>query len=141
MKIITVNLPESYLKLLEKKSLRDCMNRSETIRLAIREYLRREFISSRTLKCPEFLSSEPQQDRIIKFYEHCINCEGLLGFNAIANHFFHKNIEIFKLQFCCSCFEKFKDKSFDEFPVDLIDKIQKKIKAYKEQYKEYYSNE
>ncbi|MHA2430121.1 MAG: hypothetical protein ACXACC_03695, partial [Promethearchaeota archaeon] len=48
------------------------------------------------------------------------------------NHKFHKNFEVFQLKFCCSCYKKFKDKSFDEFPGYLINRIKKKVKSYKD---------
>jgi hypothetical protein len=128
MKILPANLPESYIRLIEENCLGHCINAPEHIRIAVRELIRNEFLTS------EFLEEEPPQTNNIRFFECCINCERRLHFPASGAHIFHKNIEIFKLQFCCSCYEKFKDKSLAEFPEDLIDKIQKKIKAYKREY-------
>ena len=125
MKIIPAKLAKSYVRSLNTTFKGSCIYRPEHIRIAVREHLRNELLSS------EILDKEAQQTNNVRFFDCCINCEKNISFPFIRNHFFHKNIEIFKLQFCCSCYRQFKDKSFDEFPEELIDKILKKIKAYK----------
>jgi hypothetical protein len=46
MKILSANLPEDYIRLVEEHSLGPCMNRPEHIRIAVRELIRKEFLSS-----------------------------------------------------------------------------------------------
>ena len=128
MKIISVQLPESYTRLLEKMTPEIGVSRSELIRIAIRDFLRNELIFSEELK------KEDRKIKIERFFDYCINCEKKLHSPSVRNHFFHKTIEIFKLKFCCSCYKNYKDKSFSEFPEELIEKIRKKIKAFKENF-------
>ncbi len=226
MKIITVNLPESHIRLIEEIGSRTCMSRSELLRVAIREFLIKELayaqkleeelekarkthifdycincekkldnlvekyqvshqnyescglkfcytcykeVKDKTLgEFPAFLIAkikkkihayknyieksniekpiketaliqnlEEELDKlqITHFFEYCINCERKLDRLAGKNHKFYKNFEIFELKFCCSCYTKFKDKSFNEFPVNLINRIKNKVKAYRD-YKE-----
>ena len=125
MKIVTVNVPESYLKLLEKISSCAGITRSELVRQAVRSYLIRE------IKLTEKLEKELQVKKITGFFDYCINCESKLHNEAKKSHLFHKNIEVFILKFCCACYRQFKDKSFDDFPAHIIDRIRKKIKKYK----------
>ncbi|MFX0142106.1 MAG: ribbon-helix-helix domain-containing protein [Candidatus Hodarchaeota archaeon] len=117
MKIITVYLPESYVQYLEEISLGTGASRSELLREAIKTYLIKE--------------KKYEEQKIIRFFDYCINCERRIHHGIKESHHFHKNIEIFELKFCCACYEKFKGKSFEEFPQYLIDNIQKKIKRYK----------
>lgn len=125
MKIITVNLPESYKKSLEEISQITAASKSELLRQAVKSYIIKE------TKLVENLKKELEKRRIIRFFDYCINCERKLDNTARCNHLFHKDVEVFELKFCCSCYKQFKDKSFDEFPTHLIDTIKKKIKAYK----------
>jgi Arc/MetJ-type ribon-helix-helix transcriptional regulator len=127
MKIITVNLPDSYLKVLEEICRITDMSRSELLRQAIRSYLITE------IKLTNNLKNVCKRKREIEFFNYCINCERKLHETSRQNHFFHKDIEVFELKFCCSCFEQFKDKTFEEFPADLIEKIYRKIKDYKKE--------
>lgn len=125
MRIITVNIPEEYLRSLEERGGCPGINIPEHIRLAVRTQLKNE------LRLGEKGEKDIEKKKITQFFDYCINCESKLDNIARRNHFFYKNIEVFELKFCCSCYKQFKDKSFDEFPVCLIDKIRKKIKAYK----------
>jgi len=125
MKLVSVDLPDSYLKLLKKNSICAGINRSELLRHAIRSYIIREF------RLAEGLENELEDKKSPNFFDYCINCEGGLYNEARENHLFHKNIEVFVLRFCCACYRQFKDTSFDDFPAQLIDNIQKKIKEYK----------
>jgi len=125
MRIITVNIPEEYLRLLEERG--GCTHVSWTKEL--QESIRTQLINE--LRLGEKREKDIEKKKITKFFDYCINCESKLDNIARRNHFFYKNIEVFELKFCCSCYKQFKDKSFDEFPVRLIDKIRKKIKAYK----------
>ncbi|MFX0106251.1 MAG: ribbon-helix-helix domain-containing protein [Candidatus Hodarchaeota archaeon] len=125
MKLITVNLPDSYLKLLEKNSLCSGISRSELLRQAIRSYLIKE------LKFAKRLEKALEDKKITRFFNYCINCDQRLHTISSGNHHFHKNVEVFELRFCCSCYERFKDISIDEFPEHLIKKIQRKIKIFK----------
>lgn len=125
MRIITVDLSDSDIKELLEGSRCNGTNRPEHLRLAIREQIRNEFIlAGKTEK-------EIEEEKIARFYDYCINCERRVDSITRRNHFFHKNIEVFELKFCCSCYKQFKDKSLDEFPAHLIDGIRKKVKAYK----------
>ncbi len=125
MRIITVDLSDSNIKELLEGSRCNGTYRPEHLRLAIRDQIRNEFIfTGKTEK-------EIEEEKITRFFDYCINCERRVDNIARRNHFFHKNIEIFELKFCCSCYKQFKDKTLDEFPAHLIDSIQKKVKAYK----------
>ena len=127
MKIITVNLPDSYLRALEEICRFTDTSRSELLRHAIRTYLMSEIGLIVTLEkiC--------KRKRETEFFDYCINCEKKLHTTSRRNHFFHKKIEVFELKFCCSCYEQFKDTTFEEFPAHLIDKIYRKIKEYKKE--------
>lgn len=125
MKIITVKLPDSYLRSLEKISKFTDVRRSEILRQAIRSYIIKE------IKLSKKLEEALERKRANQFFDYCINCERKLHTGVRKNYFFYKNIEVFELKFCCSCYEHFKDIAFNEFPADLFDNIQKKIKAYK----------
>ncbi len=125
MKLITVNLPDSYLKLLEKIAICTDISRSELLRQAIRSFIIKE------IKFAKKLEKELVDRKITRFFDYCINCERKLHNEARKSHLFHKNIEVFELKFCCACYRRFKDISFDDFPANLIDNIRKKIKAYK----------
>ena len=125
MKLMPVDLPDSYLKLLKKISSCSGITRSELVRHAIRFYLVRE------LKLAKGLENELEDEKSPKFFDYCINCEGGLNNEARENHLYHKNIEVFILRFCCACYRQFKDTSFDDFPAELIDNIRNKIKKYK----------
>ncbi|MFX1494745.1 MAG: hypothetical protein ACFFBZ_10725, partial [Promethearchaeota archaeon] len=92
-------------------------------------------ISKEKIVLIQKLEKELDKLKIFHFFDYCINCEKKIDNLAGKNHKFHKKFEIFELKFCCSCYTKFKDKSFDEFPGYLIKRIKRKIKAYKS-YKE-----
>ena len=47
MKILPAKLPEDCIRLVEKHSLVPCMNRPEHIRIAVRELIRKGFLSSK----------------------------------------------------------------------------------------------
>ncbi|MFX0167597.1 MAG: CopG family transcriptional regulator [Candidatus Hodarchaeota archaeon] len=126
MKIITVQLPESYTRKLENMTRQIGVSRSELIRTAVRDFLNNEFTLIEELK------KENRRNKIARFFDYCINCERKIYSASGSNHFFHKTIEIFKLKFCCSCYKNYRDKTLDEFPEDLIEKIKKRIKAYRE---------
>ena len=125
MKLVPVDVPESYLKLIKKSSGCTGINRSELVRQAVRAFLVRE------LRLAEGLENELEDNKITGFFDYCINCESKLHKEARKSHLFHKNIEVFVLRFCCACYKQFKDTSFDDFPAHLIDNIRKKIKKYK----------
>jgi len=125
MRIVTVNLSNSNIKELLEGSRCNGTYRPEHLRLAIRDQIRNEFIlAGKTEK-------EIEEEKITRFFDYCINCERRVDNTVRRSHFFHKNIEIFELKFCCSCYKQFKDKTLDEFPAHLIDSIQKKVKTYK----------
>jgi len=135
MRLITVDLSDPNIK----KFLEGCIctgtNRPEHVRLAIREQIREEFIFTEQIrnefKFTRKTEREIEEEKITRFFDYCINCERRVDSITRRNHFFHKNIEVFELKFCCSCYKQFKDKTLDEFPAHLIDSIQKKVKAYK----------
>ena len=124
MKLITIDLSDSYLKLLEKSSICAGFNRPEHIRLQIRENLRYELL----------LSGELEHELLDKknagFFDNCINCGRLLNNRARKSHLFHKEFEIFVLRFCCTCYEQFKDITFDNFPAHIIDNIKNRREQY-----------
>jgi len=129
MKIIKINLPDSYIQSLQEAVLYSGSRRSEYLRVAIRDLI----LNERRLSEKE--EKEIEEKKITRFFDYCINCERELDNTVRKNHHFHKNIEVFELRFCCSCHKQFKDKSFEEFPAKLINKIKLKIKAYKKEVK------
>ncbi|MFX1298847.1 MAG: ribbon-helix-helix domain-containing protein, partial [Promethearchaeota archaeon] len=127
--IVSLDVPDSYIELLNKISLCICTSRSEVLRLAIREYLIREMATAQKLE------KEVEELKIVHIFDYCINCEKKLDSLTGLNHKFNRNFKVFELKFCCSCYTKFRDKSLDEFPAYLINRIKKNVKAYKS-YKE-----
>lgn len=125
MKLIKINLPDSYIKSLQEAVLCSGGSRSKHLRVAIRDLI----VNERGLF--EKRENEIEEKKITRFFDYCIKCDRKLDTTARRNHHFHKNIEVFELRFCCSCHKQFKDKTLDEFPAGLIDSIQKKVKAYK----------
>jgi len=126
MKIVTANVPDSYIKLIEEISSRTCASRSELLRVAIKQFLLKE------MGLAQKLEKELERLKNTYIFDYCINCKRKLENLAGRNHKFHQNYEILGLKFCCSCFEKFKDKSFYEFPEYLINRIRRELKAYKD---------
>jgi len=98
---------------------------SERLRKVIKIYVLND------AKLVEKIKKKIEREKVSRFFNYCINCERKLDSTARRNHRFHKNIEIFELRFCCTCYEQFKDKSLDGFPANIIDNIYRKIKAYK----------
>ena len=125
MKIITIDLPDSYMKLLEESSICAGFNRPEQIRLQIREILRQELISTGELE------NELVDRKSAGFFDDCINCGRPLYNIAGKNHLFHKSIEVLVMRFCCTCYTQFKDIPFDDFPANLIENISKRREQYK----------
>ncbi len=125
MKLVPVDVPESYLKLIKKICRGAEINRSELVRQAVKSFLIREITLTEELK------NKLEVKKVSGFFEYCINCERKVHTEAGKSHLFHKNIEVFVLRFCCSCYKRFKDTSFDDFPAHLIDNIQEKIKKNK----------
>ena len=125
MKLITINLPESYLELLEKSSICAGFNRPEQLRIEIRENLRQE------LNLAEEFENEIEDKKDTGFFNNCINCGGKLHNIARKSHLFHKDIEVFVLRFCCACYKQFKDIPFNDFPKHIINNIRKKREEYK----------
>jgi len=125
MKLITINLPESYLRALDEICKFTDSSRSELLRQAIRSRIITDLGLANKLK------EVSERERVAEFFDYCINCDKKLHTSEERNHYFHKKIEIFKLKFCCSCYEQLEDTPFDEFPAHLIDNIHRKIEAYK----------
>ena len=98
MKIISVDVPDSYLKLLEKSSVCAGIIIPEHVRLEIRSQIRRELLFRGNLEI------ELEDKKNPEFFDYCINCEKELHDKVRNSHFFHKNIEVFELKFCCSCY-------------------------------------
>ncbi|MGB5913212.1 MAG: ribbon-helix-helix domain-containing protein [Promethearchaeia archaeon] len=126
MKIITANVPDSYIKLIEEISSRTCASRSELLRLAIKQFLLKE------MGLAQKLEKELERIKDTYIFDYCINCERKLENLPGNNHKFHQNYEILGLKFCFSCYKKFKDKSFCEFPEYLINRIRRELIAYKD---------
>ena len=63
MKIITINLPEKYLEILEKMSVKCDTSRSELIRRAIRDQLSRDFALFSLFEqlCPDFKEEQKKK--------------------------------------------------------------------------------
>ena len=90
MRIIKVNLPDSYIRELLKGCICTGTYRPEHLRLAIRDLIVNE------VKLAKKTEKEIEEERINRFFDYCINCERKLDIIARRNHFFHKNIEVFK---------------------------------------------
>lgn len=125
MKIITTKVPESYLRLLESMVPDVGASRSEIMRIAIREFLRNELIFIEEFK------KTNKSNKTTYFFNYCINCGRKLYGSSLMYHSFHKKVEVFKLRFCCSCYNLFKDKTIEDFPEELIEKIKKNIDRFK----------
>ena len=143
MRNITINLPEAYLKLLEKIGQKTNKSRSELVRIAIKKRLEKDLsLFSLIMETfPEIeierkkREIELQKEKISKFFNFCINCGTKLHTGNQKNHYKYMNMDIFELKFCCICFKKFEGKSLDELPALLLKKIQQKLKEYKNQTK------
>ena len=116
MRTITIYLPELLLLGLEELIRKTGRSRSEFIRMAIKDLIEKEL--------------QIQRGSFNKFFNFCINCDVELHTHNRMNHYKYMNYEIFELKFCCSCFENFKNTSFDDLPESLLKKIQKKVKEY-----------
>jgi hypothetical protein len=118
-------LSEEYLASLEK--ITSCT------RPLVSEYKRKliRALVMNDLDSFEQLRKGFETDKISRFYDYCINCERSLASRDKMNHFFQHRIEVFELKFCCSCYEKFKDKSLTEFPDALIEKINNKVRQFR----------
>ena len=126
MRIVSVELSESDLESLEKLIPCRGVYRPESIRLAIRDLIREELLLGRELG--RELERKPVKDDGFRLLNFCINCEREL-YNIVRKNY--RNFEVFQLKFCCSCYDQFKDKSFDEFPSYLIKRIKKRVREYK----------
>ena len=146
MKIITLNLPETYIELLKEIGEKKGVSRSELIRRAINEHLDRmqgfnslikeiyPNVETNIKKREEKKSAlvfqkflELKRKKISEFYNFCIVCESKL--HPPKKPYTHKNMEIIELRFCCNCFHKYK--KLDQLPESVVAKIQKKLRMYK----------
>jgi hypothetical protein len=125
MKIITIDLPDSYLQLLEKENNCPSLNIPNHIRLQIREDLRQELILAGEL------GYEPLKKKSVEFFNSCMNCGRRIYNKEHKNHLFYKNIEVFMMKFCCFCYDQFKGIAFEDFPLHIIDNIRKGREEYK----------
>jgi primosomal protein N' len=125
MKIVTANIPDSYIRLIEEISSRTCASRSELLRMAIKQYLLKE------MGLTQKLESEFERITNTYFLKYCINCEKSLQSLVGTNHKLNQHSEISGLRFCNSCYTKFRDKSFCEFPELLLHTIERKFRLYK----------
>jgi len=130
MKLVTVNLPKEYIAALEKESFCRRPLISEFNRQLIRAFVLGNY------KTFEEFEKDYKISVKNRFFDFCINCNLKLTNKGRENHYFHKNVEVFELKFCCSCYNKFKEKSIEEFPDSLIEKIHKKIEVFNLEMKE-----
>ncbi|MFX1395007.1 MAG: ribbon-helix-helix protein, CopG family [Promethearchaeota archaeon] len=130
MRNITINLPNAYLKLLEDLSQKTGISRSELIRRAIRDRIQEDlpFLYLINKLHPE-IDLEIKKTKILQFFNYCILCNKRLHYSK--QPYKCKNLEILELRFCCSCFKKVEGKSFNQFPNNIVSKIQKKLEEYK----------
>ncbi|MFX1294132.1 MAG: ribbon-helix-helix protein, CopG family [Promethearchaeota archaeon] len=134
MRLITINIPIGYLKLLDDLSQRTEISRSELIRRAIGNRLQEDlsFLISINKSHPE-INLDIQKMKILQFFNYCIL------YNKRLHHskqpYKYKNLEILELRFCCSCFKRIEGKSFNELPKSIITKIRKKLEDYRNQLK------
>jgi len=127
MKLMPVDLPDSYLKQVEESSICVGIYIPERLRIEIRENLRQE------LGLYVGFVNRVEYERIPGFFDNCINCGRILHNRARKSHLFHKEIEVFVVRFCCACYKQFKDKRYEDFPTHLIDNILKNREDYKAQ--------
>lgn len=112
MKIITEEVPEEYLEEIESQ-LVNCILNS-------RHFFTRDELRNRIRNLD--LVIEKKKD--ISFY--CINCNKPLHYQKLPYN--NNCFCITEIRFCCECFERFKKRSFEEFPTSLIEKIKKLCK-------------
>ncbi|MBD3254941.1 MAG: hypothetical protein GF383_07595 [Candidatus Lokiarchaeota archaeon] len=148
MKIIIINIPDSYIKALSMLSERNGETRSELIRKAIGRQLEidLEFKNNLAksmegylleLERREELRREQEKRRkeiekkrkIAEFYNYCISCDAKLH-RKPSNRCFN-DFKILEIRFCCRCYKRYQDFTFDEFPISLQSKIKRKINNYK----------
>lgn len=147
MKIITINLPEKYLEILEKMSVKCDTSRSELIRRAIRDQLSRDFALFSLFEqlCPDFKEEQKKKNELRKkremkrllelkkqreteFYNFCIFCDSKL--HSSIKPINYKGIKVMELRFCCRCFKRFEANSLEELPDYIIKKIRRKLKKH-----------
>lgn len=147
MKNITINLPNLYLEILDKLRQEQGTSRSELLRRAIKEHLDTDLEFNNRIyqlypkldierKIREELQKKLELKQLLKlkklrtteFYNFCIVCNNRL--HSTKNPTKIKGINVMELRFCCSCFEKFEGKTFDELPDFIINKIKRKLKNY-----------
>ena len=147
MRNITINLPDLYLEILDKLRQKQGTSRSELLRRAIKDYLNIDLEFNNRIyqlypkldierKIREELRKKLELKHLLmlkklrttEFYKFCIVCNKRL--HSTKNPVKIKGINVMELRFCCSCFEKFEEKTFDELPDYLIKKIKRKLKNY-----------
>ncbi len=128
MKIIHIELTDDYLDQLENITGCPCIFPSEETRIAIREMIREEYLSGNEGNHQDF-QNKLKERRYSAFYDYCINCDQRI-YSKIG-HLKYKNRDIFELRFCCSCFEKFKGKTLEDFPDLIIEKINRKLSEFR----------
>jgi len=148
MRNITINLPDAYVKLLEKVGKKEGKSRSELIRIAIKDRLEKDlpFFTAIEGIYPDIQLERKKKEEIRKkikferwmelkkrreldFYNYCIVCDRKLHPESIPLEI--NNFKIFELRFCCLCYEKYKGKILDELPEFISKKIQIKLERYK----------
>ncbi len=150
MRNITINIPDAYIKLLEKLGNERNASRSELIRRAIKEHLEKDlaFYSAILKLSPELelelkkrkelqnqrrlqIKLKLEKEKIKKFFNFCVLCDRRLHTKETENYYRFRNLDIFELKFCCSCYKKYEGKPLIELPEPLLEKIQEKLKEFK----------
>ena len=127
MKLIHVDITEEYIKILEK--LIDINTHREERREEISRFTRQR-IRNEILNAENVVSTLILDKENFKSYELCIFCGRILH-NPKKPYKF-KKYNIIELRACCFCLKKFEDKSFEELPTNIREKILKEAeKIYK----------
>ena len=124
MRLVTVELPDSYVEQLQELYWGLGMSRGRLIQIAIRDLLVKEFrlhpeLNERERVEPEKV--EPPKEK--QLYYHCLNCGCKL--HEPKEPYSHKKFKIIEFKFCCDCYKIYKDFSFDQFPPKIITRIEK----------------
>ncbi len=152
MRNITINLPDTFVRVLDKFAIEKGTNRSELIRQAIRDLLKTDIPFQQTIDtlCPQgalerkrkqaikekemrrqnaLLKLGLKKQKILEFYNYCVICERRLH-KSRKPRLYNKKINVYEMRFCCDCYEK--QKTLNQLPRLLEAKIKEKLEEYHE---------
>jgi len=131
MKMITVHLPDIYVKILEEMIAEHGLSRGRLLIIAIRDKLKEDMALMERFD-PEFKTKLVEREEIrlkrlklLNLYRKCITCGSRVNSKGPYAH--DQDFEVMELRFCCSCFKKYEKLAFDDFPEEVKDKISERL--------------